>query len=77
MASATTRKPTAVLVVVAWSEGAPARLVARITYTLDATQPRRVTVIASGKEEIAATVRHWLDTVVTDGTAGDAPVTRQ
>lgn len=77
MASATARKPTAVLVVVAWSEGAPARLVARITYTLDATQPQRITVAAAGKEEIAATVRHWLDTVVTDAVAGDAPVTQQ
>ena len=77
MASATARKPTAVLVVVAWSEGAPARLVARITYTLDATQPQRLTVTASGKEEITATVRHWLDTIASDTTAGDAPVTQQ
>ena len=76
MASATARKPTAVLVVVAWSEGQPARLVARITYTLDATQPQRITVSASGKDEIAATVGHWLDTVATGAIPGDAPVTQ-
>jgi galactose mutarotase-like enzyme len=77
VASATARKPTAVLVVVAWSEGAPARLVARITYTLDATHPHRVTVTASGQEEIAATVGHWLETVAAGRTHGDAPVTQQ
>jgi hypothetical protein len=76
VASATGRKSTSVLVVVAWSEGQPARLVARITYVLDATKSERVTVAASGKDEVADTVRRWLDTVEPDAISGDAPVTQ-
>jgi nuclear transport factor 2 (NTF2) superfamily protein len=70
------RQPTAVLVVSAWREGAPPRLAARITYTLDATQRNRVTVTAAGIDEIDAVVRSWLREAEAYRT-GDAPVTEQ
>jgi hypothetical protein len=70
----TSSRPTAVLVVSAWSEGAPPRLVARITYTLDATQPDRVTVTAASVDEIDAVVRRWLRDAETFSD-GDATVT--
>ena len=47
------------LVVSAWLEGAPPRLAARITYTLDVRQPDRVTVTAAGVEEIEAVHRSY------------------
>jgi hypothetical protein len=56
-------KPTAVLVVSAWREGEPSVVAARITYTLDVTQPHRLTVTAAGVDAIAAVVRRWLDEV--------------
>ena len=65
MVGAAARKPTALLVVAAWPEGAPPRLSARITYTIDATRPERVTVTAVGAEEIAAWVGEWLNKVET------------
>ena len=52
MVGAAARQPTAVLVVSAWHEGAPPRLAARITYTLDVTRPDRVVVTAAGVDEI-------------------------
>jgi nuclear transport factor 2 (NTF2) superfamily protein len=70
------RQPTAVLVVSAWREGAPPRLAARITYTLDATQRNRVTVTAAGVDEIDAVVRSWLREAEAHRT-GDAPVTEE
>ena len=61
MAGSSTRQPTAVLVLSAWHEGAPPRLVARITSTLDAGSSERASATASGSEEIAAFVRDWLE----------------
>lgn len=55
------RQPTAVLVVSAWREGAPPRIAARITYTLDVLRAERTTVTAAGAGEITAVVRRWLD----------------
>ena len=75
MVGAAGRKPTALLVVAAWREGSQPRLAARITYTIDAARPERVTVTAAGPEEIAAVVKDWLDEI--DRAAGrrDAAVT--
>ncbi|HEV8250445.1 MAG TPA: hypothetical protein VGQ15_10775 [Gaiellaceae bacterium] len=69
------RKPTALLVVTAWHEGATPRLAARITYTIDASQPGRVTVTAAGADEIVATVAGWLDEVEAAARRRDATVT--
>ena len=63
MAGAAAREPTALLVVGAWHEGAPPRLAARITYTVDTSRPGRVTVTAAGADEIAAAVNKWLDEI--------------
>lgn len=52
---------TALLVVHAWLHGTPPHVAARITSTLDVSQPDRVTVAAAGAEEITAEVRRWLD----------------
>jgi len=57
------RKPTALLVVAAWHEGAPRRLAARITYTVDTSRAARVTIAAAGADEIAAAVSDWLDQI--------------
>ena len=54
MVGAAARQPTAVLVVSAWYEGAPPRLAARITSTLDVTRPERVVVVVAGEDEIVA-----------------------
>ncbi len=51
MVGAAARQPTAVLVVSAWYEGAPPRLAARITSTLDVTRPERVVVVVAGEED--------------------------
>jgi len=75
MVGGVARKPTALLVVAAWQEGAPPRLAARITYTVDAGHPGRVTVTAAGAEEIAATVTEWLSQVEQAARRRDAPVT--
>ena len=75
MAGASRREPTAVLVVSAWREGAPPRLVARITYTLDVTGRDRVTVTAVGVDEINGVVRRWLRETEAPNRSGDAPVT--
>jgi hypothetical protein len=77
MAGAAARKPTAVLVVSAWQEGVPSRVVARITYTLDVTQSHRLTVTVAGVDEIATVVRRWLDEVSTAWSSGDAIVTEE
>jgi hypothetical protein len=77
MLGAAARESAAVLVVAAWHEGAPPRLVARITYSLDATQSDRVTLTAAGLDEIETTVRHWLHQVAARRRAGDAPVTEE
>lgn len=69
------RRPTAVLVMSAWREGAPPRLVARITYTFDVTAPDRVTVTAAGLDEIESVVRHWLSGAEASDGPGDANVT--
>jgi hypothetical protein len=73
MARLAAREPTAVLVVAAWLHGTPPQVAARITYTLDATQPEpeREVVTVSGVDEIAAVVRRWLD----DLSRPAAPVT--
>jgi hypothetical protein len=57
--------PTAVLLISAWHEGQPSELAARITYTLDATGPDRVTITASGVDAIGDVVRDWLDEIDT------------
>lgn len=75
MAGAPARKPTALLVVAAWREGAPPRLAARITYTIDAARPSRVTVTVSGADEIAAAVAEWLEQVEQAARPRDAAVT--
>ena len=77
MVGGAARKPAAVLVVAAWQEGVPARLAARITYTLDATRADRVTVTAAGVDEITAVVRQWLSEVAASPSAGDVPVTEE
>jgi hypothetical protein len=75
MVSAAPREPTAVLVVSAWREGVPPRLVARITYTIDVTRRDRVTVTAAGVDEIGAVVRQWLHAAEASDRSGDTPVT--
>ena len=63
MVGAAQRKPTGVLVVAAWRQGAPSRVAARITYTVDVTRSARVTVTAAGVEAIATAIREWLDEI--------------
>lgn len=75
MVGSAAAQPTAVLVVSAWHEGPPARLAARITYTLDVRRPDRVTATAAGVDEIDAVVRRWLHDVDALRRAGDASVT--
>ena len=75
MVGGVARKPTALLVVAAWREGSPPRLAARITYTIDAARPGRVTLAAAGAEEIAAAVNDWLDEIAKAETRRDATVT--
>lgn len=68
------REPTAVLVVSAWRQGAPPRLVARITSTVDTTTADQMTTTtAAGVDEIVAVVRRWLHEI----DRSDLPVTRQ
>ena len=69
------RELTAVLVVSAWRQGAPPRLVARITSTVDTTTGDQVTATAAGVDEIVAVVRRWLHEVDVASPSGDAPVT--
>jgi hypothetical protein len=71
------RPRTALLVVSAWHEGARRELVARVTYTLDVTQPERITVTAAGVDEIDGVVRRWLEDVDASRQGGDAWVTEQ
>ena len=75
MVGAAARQPTAVLVVSAWYEGAPPRLAARITSTLDVTRPERVVVVVTGEEEIVGVVRQWVADIATSEAPGDASVT--
>jgi len=75
MVGAAARQPTAVLVVSAWYEGAPPRLAARITSTLDVTRPERVVVVVAGEGEIVRVVRQWVADVATAESPGDASVT--
>jgi hypothetical protein len=75
MEGAARRQPTAVLVVAAWHEGVPPRVVARITYSLDVARAERVTVTAAGVDEIETTVQRWLHQVAAMRAAGDASVT--
>ncbi len=66
----------ALLVVHAWLHGTPPRVAARVTSTLDATRPDRVSVAAVGAEEILAEVRRWLDELARSGlSSGDGWVT--
>jgi hypothetical protein len=74
MVGSSPRRPTAVLVVSAWLD--PPHLVARITYTLDATQPDRVTVTVAGVDEIAAVVRRWVRDAA-EAPGGDVTVTNE
>jgi hypothetical protein len=67
---------TAVLVARAWLHGDPPALVARITYTVDVTEPDRVTVAASGADEIVDAIRRWIDELATLAAARDGPVTQ-
>jgi hypothetical protein len=69
------RKPTALLVVAAWHEGAPPSLAARITYAVDTSRAERVTVTAAGAEAIAAVVSDWLAEVERAAGRRDAAVT--
>jgi hypothetical protein len=75
MVGATARKPTALLVVAAWHEGAPSKLAARITYTVNTARPERVTRMAAGPDAIAAVVSEWLDGVERAAGGRDAAVT--
>jgi hypothetical protein len=75
MVGASARKPTALLVVAAWHEGAPPRLAARITYTVDASRASRVTLTAAGADEVSAAVSEWLGQVEAAARRGDAAVT--
>lgn len=75
MVGAAARQPTAVLVVSAWYEGAPPRLAARITSTLDVTRPERVVVVVTGAEEIVGVVRRWVADIAASEAPGDASVT--
>jgi hypothetical protein len=75
MARLAAREPTAVLVVAAWLHGSPPVVAARITYTLDVSQPERSVVTVVGVDEIAGVVRTWLDDVRMLAPAGDGPVT--
>jgi hypothetical protein len=75
MVGAPTRKPTAVLVVTVWHEGAPPRLAARITYTVDVSKPGRVTLTAAGMEEITAAVAEWHEQIEAATKRCDATVT--
>ena len=75
MVGGVARKPTALLVVAAWREGSPPRLAARITYTIDAARPERVTVTAAGADEIAAAVNDWLNEIEKAARPRDAAVT--
>ncbi len=75
MVAAAARQPTAVLVVSAWYEGAPPRLAARITSTLDVTRPERVVVVVAGEDEIVRFVQRWVADVAASETPGDASVT--
>jgi hypothetical protein len=76
MVGTSPRRPTAVLVVSPWREGEPPRLAARIAYTLDATQPDRVTVTVAGVHEIETVIRRWLREAE-DSRVGDATVTNE
>jgi hypothetical protein len=75
MVGAAAREPTALLVVAAWREGAPPRIAARITYTVDTSRAGRVTVTATGVDEIAAAVSEWLDEIERAAGRRDAAVT--
>jgi hypothetical protein len=75
MVGGVARKPTALLVVAAWREGSPPRLAARITYTIDATRPGRVTLTAAGPEDIAGAVNDWLGEIAKAERRRDAAVT--
>jgi len=75
MVGAAAREPTALFVVAAWQEGAPPRLAARITYTVDTSHAARVTVTTSGQDEIATVFGRWLNEVVAAAGRRDAPVT--
>jgi hypothetical protein len=75
MVGAAAREPTALLVVAAWREGAPPRIAARITYTVDTSRAERVSVLASSADEIAAAVSEWLDQIEKAAGRRDAPVT--
>jgi hypothetical protein len=75
MVGAAARQPTAVLVVSAWYEGAPPRLAARITSTLDVTRPERVVVVVAGEDELVRVVRRWVADVAASAPSGDASVT--
>ena len=75
MVSAAARKPTALLVVVAWHEGSPRRLAARITYTVDAERAQRAMVTAAGPDEVVRVVGGWLDEVEAAARRRDAAVT--
>lgn len=75
MVGAAARKPTALLVVAAWHEGAPPRLAARITYTVDTSRGGRVTVTAAGADEVSAAVSEWLGQVEAAARRRDAAVT--
>jgi hypothetical protein len=77
MVGAAAREPAAVLVVAAWHEGAPPRVVARITYSLDVTRADRVTVTAAGLDEIETAIQRWLHQVAAMRVPGDAPVTEE
>ena len=75
MLGSVARKPTALLVVAAWHEGAPPQIAARITYTVDASRSGRTTVTVAGADEIASVVGGWLDEIETAARGRDAAVT--
>jgi hypothetical protein len=67
---------TAVFVARAWLHGEPPTLAATVTYSLDVSEPGRVTLALSGAKQITDAVVRWLDELVAAETAdGDGPVT--
>lgn len=55
--------PAAVLVLRVWREG-PKTVRARITETVDVTQPGQTTVVAGSVDDICGVVKDWMEDVV-------------
>ena len=70
------RERTAVFIARAWLHGEPPTVAATVTYSLDVSEPGRVTLALSGAKQVTDAVVRWLDELVAaEATAGDGPVT--